>query len=127
MNVQDQVDRDLCRFIIDDIPDNAEEFSTVLKMCQPMDDAAVVQDGGVVERPPLFTDAVNKELAKHHPDYAQKKRGVAVFGLAFTGLAMFSLLVLPEPINWVMASGSLIPFVVPLLKYKIAKRHARRP
>lgn len=127
MNVQDMVDRDLRRFMIDDMPDNVEELRTELKEHQTIDDVVDVQDVGVVEKPPLFTDAVNKELAKHRPNYAQKRRGVAMFGLAFAGIAMFSLLILPEPLNWVMASGSLIPFVVPLLKYKMAKRRVHRP
>ena len=126
MSVQDKVDRDLRRFMFDDIPDNVNDLDAVLKKWQIIDSVVKKQDSEVIEKP-LFSEAVNKELAKYRPRDIQRKRALAKFGLAFSGLGVFSFVVLPEPINWVMASGCLIPFVVPLLISKIRKRHARRP
>lgn len=125
MSVQDKVDKDLRRFMFDDMPDNVDDLAA-LKKWQISDSVVKKQDGEVIERP-LFSDAVNKELAKHRPSDIQRKRALAKFGLAFSGLGVFSFVVLPEPVNWVMASGSLIPFVVPLLISKIRKRRVRRP
>ena len=146
MSVQDRVESDLRRFIFEDTPDNVDELRaklkrsqgiydeadnmdelrTKLKRYQSISDMKETRGGRVVERP-LFSDAVNKELAKHRPNYIQKRRGIATFGLAFFGLAMFSFLMLPEPLNWIMAAGCLIPFVGPLFKYKMAKRRVRHP
>ena len=124
MSVQDKVDMDLRQFMFGDIPDNVDALHAVLSKWQISN--SVKQDSEVIEKP-LFSDAVNKELAKHRPSDIQRKRALAKFGLAFSGVGVFSLVVLPEPINWVMASGCLIPFVMPLLISKIRKRRARRP
>lgn len=124
--MEDKTDSDLRRFMFDDIPDNVADLRAKLKEQQSISDVAKVRGSKVVERS-LFSDAVNKELAKYRPNYKQRRRDVATFGLAFSGLAMFSFLMLPEPLNWVMASGCLIPFAVPLFKYKMAKRRVRHP
>lgn len=125
LNVHDETASDLRQFMFADMPDNMAELYTELKKRRIVVEVAETRDTWVVKGP-LFSEAVNKELAKRRPIYRQRRRGVATFGLAFSGLAMLSLLILPEPLNWIMAVGCLIPFVVPLFKYKMAKRRVRR-
>ena len=125
--LQDRVNDDLKRFMYDEMPDNVEELRAEIRECLIAGDSTAKtrsdKDAGKV---PLFSDSVNRELAKHRPSDVQKKRGLAVFGLAFSLLAIFSMVMLPEPLNWVMASGCLIPFVGPLIKHKIVNRNVRR-
>lgn len=126
MSAQDTTDRDLRRFMFDDVPDNVAELRAELRELQGTGGPPKTRKGGIAGGP-LFSEAVNKELAKHRPGDVQRKRNVVKFGLAFSGLAAFSLLALPEPLNWAMAAGCLVPFVVPLLKYEMAKGRARGP
>ena len=70
MSVQDKIDSDLRRFMLDDMPDNVNELCAELER-QTTNDVAEVQVSRVVERQ-LFSEAVNRELAKHRPSDIQK-------------------------------------------------------
>ena len=111
----------------DELPDNIDDIRIVFK--KRIDNVDVIvefQRKKNIEKI-IFSDYVKRELSKHRPSDIKKKRGLAVFSLSFSLLAIFALLTLPEPLNWVMALGCIIPFVGPLIKHGVKKRNGDKP
>ena len=107
----------------DELPDNIEDIRIVFKKRIGNVDVIVeFQHKKNVEKI-IFSDHVKRELAKYRPSDIKKKRGLAVFSLSFSLLAIVAFVALPEPLNWVMALGCIIPFVGPLIRYGMKKRN----
>ena len=119
---QDLADKDLKRFMFEDQPANMEEICTILeKNLQRRASYSInAQRSDDVKRI-LFSEHTKREIAKHRPSDVKRKRGLALFGVAFSALALVSAVVLPHPLNWIMAAGCIIPFVGPLAAHAIKK------
>ena len=102
-------------------PANSDKILEVLKEYGARSEARRHNRQERRARDDLFSDLVKKELTKHRPSDVKKKRGIVAFGIAFSILATVSLIILPEPLNWFMASGCLIPFAAPLTRHVMSK------
>ncbi len=114
---QDVVKEDLRRLLYEDLPNNVEDIRTTLKSRTDANNNYDSTERRKNTRTNLFSDPINRELSKHRPDDIRKKRELAVFGLAFSILAIFIMLILPTPLNWIMSTSCLIPLLGPLINY----------
>lgn len=111
---------DLRKFMYDDLPDNINEINAKFKENLTITTPGLVQQRASKERIP-FSDPLKKELAKYRPVDRERKRGLAIFAMAFSALGISAWIILPTPLNWIMAAGCTIPFVVPLFRYRIMR------
>ena len=106
---------DLDRFMYEGSTPNVHEITIFLDN-HMIWEAKVTIEVNIGTKKRLLSKRVNQKLSKSNPNDVKRRRNAVMYVMAFFFLAVFAAGTLPQPLNWFLAGGCMVPPLVAVIK-----------